>query len=283
VSRGPDSGDSLLVCDGVLSRTVLDTAAALDALAGYEVGDATWAPPPDRPFVAAFNREPGQLRVLVATENPLAPDLHPENARAVAEAATLLEGLGHAVDVGSPDLPGPDTLPLFVNVFAANVALGAAHAQVLAGRPAGAGDVEPLSRSMMDRAAGLDAVGYQGSVAMLQGMARRIVALFAGCDVLLTPALGERPVPIGAVDGSDPGGFDRAVSFAPFAGVFNVTGQPAITVPMGIGEDGLPLAVQLVGRPLGEDTLLQVAAQLEEARPWKQLRPRGPSEHVGDR
>jgi amidase len=279
VSRGPDSGDSFLVCDGVLSRTVLDTAAALDVLAGYEVGDANWAPPPDRPFVAAFNREPGQLRVMAVLDHPLATSLHPAHADAVTAAATALEGLGHAVETAAPALPGPEAIPLFETAFIANIALGAAHAQVLAGRQAGPEDVEPLSRAMMDRAAATNAVGYLGAVAMLQALARGVVRLFADCDVMITPVLAERPLPIGELDGSDPQAFDRVVDFVPYAGLFNVTGQPAITVPMGLADDGMPVAVQIIGRPLAEDTLLQVAAQLEEALPWAQLRP----ENVGDR
>jgi amidase len=273
VSRGPDSGDSLLVCDGVLSRTVLDSAAALDVLGGYEVGDATWAPPPDRPFVASINREPGHLRVVVAMDHPLAEALHPAHADAVTAAATALEALGHDVEMDTPALPGPEALPLFETAFAGNIALGAAHAQVLAGRVASDGDVEPLSQAMMDRAKATDAVGYLGSVAILQGMARRVVSLFAECDLMLMPVLAERPLEIGELDGSVPGAFARGVTFAPYSGLFNVTGQPAITIPMGLADDGLPVAVQLVGRPLGEDTLLQVAAQLEQARPWAQLRP----------
>jgi len=277
VSRGPDAGDSLLICDGVLSRTVLDTAAALDVLGGYEAGDATWAPPPDLPFSTAMHREPGALRIHVVTDNPLGSPLDAENEAAVAAAAETLSELGHEVEAASQQLPGPDTLPLFVTAFAANIALGAAHAQLLAGRAAGEDDFEPLSRALVDRAMATSSVEYLGAVAMLQAIARRVVALWADCDVMLLPALAQRPPAIGMIDGCDAedpmGAFDRAVGFAPYAGLFNVTGQPAITLPVGLGADGLPNTVQLVGRPLGEDTLLQVARQMETARPWAQVRP----------
>jgi amidase len=277
VSRGPDSGDSFLVADGVVSRTVLDTAAALDALSGYEAGDATWAPPPEVPFTAAVNHDPGHLRVHVVTDNPLGAPLDPDNAAAVAAIAAALEDLGHEVEAVSPELPGPDTVPLFVTLFASNIALSAAHAQLLAGREAGEGDLEPLSRAMVDRATATNAVAYLGTVAMLQALSRRVVSLWADCDVMLVPALAQRPPEIGALTGfgdADPmEAFDRAIAFAPYAGLFNITGQPAITVPAGLGADGLPSAVQLVGRPLAEDTLLQVARQLEVARPWSELKP----------
>jgi amidase len=278
ISRGPDSGDSFLVCDGVLTRTVMDTAAALDVLAGYEVGDATWAPPLGEPWVRAANRAPARLRIGVTTENPLGGDVAPEAATAVREIADTLEGLGHAVTDVRAGLPGTDALPLFLTVFAANVSLGMAYAQVLAGRAAG-DEVEPLSRAMFERAAATTATDYLAAVAMLQGAARRVVALWATVDVLLTPSLAERPALIGDVHGcfeDDPmRGFERAAAFAPFAGLFNVTGQPAITVPAGVAADGLPATVQLVGAPLGEDTLLQVARELERARSWADLRPVG--------
>ena len=279
VSRGPDSGDSVLVVDGVLTRTVLDTAAALDALAGYEAGDATWAPPPDVAFSAVMSRDPGHLRIHVVTDNPLGTPLDAENAGAVAATADALADLSHDVQIASPALPGADTLPLFLTLFAANIALSAAHAQLLAGRVAAPGELEPLSEAMMAKAAATDSVGYLATLAMLQALSRRVIALFADCDVMLMPALAQRPPEIGALtgfgDGDPMDAFARAAAFAPYAGLFNVTGQPAITVPAGLGADGIPNAVQLVGRPLAEDTLLQVARQLEVARPWADLRPPG--------
>jgi amidase len=274
VSRGPDAGDSLLVCDGVLTRTVHDTATALDALAGYEAGDASWAPPPDLPFSTVVGRDPGHLRIHVVVDNPIGDPPDTENLAAVAAIGDVLTELGHEVDAVPADLPGPETLPLFETVYAANIALSVAHAQLLAGRQAAPGELEPLTRAMIEQAEATTAVAYLGTVALLQAVGRRVIALWADCDVMLVPALAQRPPAIGAITGE--GGMDafyRAVAFAPFAGLFNITGQPAITVPAGLGADGLPSAVQLVGRPLAEETLLQVARQLEVARPWAQLRP----------
>ena len=264
VSRGPDSGDSVLVADGVLSRTVLDSAAALDVLAGYEAGDATWAPPPDVAYTTAVNRDPGTLRVHVVTDNPFGDAPDPENAVAVSAMAETLADLGHEVEHPSAALPGPETLPLFLTLFGANIALSAAHAQLIAGRPPAAGELEPLSEAMIARAAATNATEYLGTLAMLQALSRRVIGLFADCDVMLTPALAQRPPIIGTLTGFGEGdpmdAFERAVAFAPYAGLFNVTGQPAITVPAGLGADGLPSAVQIVGRPLGEDTLLAARA-----------------------
>src|SRR4051794_37216345 len=132
ISRGPDSGDSFLVADGVLSRTVLDTAAGLDVMSGYEAGDATWAPPPSMPYVRAVRRAPGVLRIGVTTANPVGEPPAPEAATAVGRMADCLSELGHHVEEVDAGLPGPDTLPLFLTVFAANVALSIAYAQLLA-------------------------------------------------------------------------------------------------------------------------------------------------------
>jgi amidase len=278
VSRGPDSGDSFLVCDAMLARDVTDVAATLDVLAGYEAGDATWAPPHDSPFVAAVRRDPGRLRVGVLTEDPMGSPVDPRHVDAVRATADALAGAGHHVDDLRGRLPGREALPLFLTAFAANISLGMLHAQALAGREPGPDDVEPLSRAMAEHAAGITSTQYLAVIAGLQAMARGVVALWADVDLLLSPALSTRPPRIGEITGSlEPAmeGFDRATAFVPFAGLFNVTGQPAISVPAGIGDDGLPLAVQLVGRPLGEDVLLQVARQLEQTRPWSQDRPAG--------
>jgi amidase len=257
-----------------VSRTVLDTAVALDAMSGYEAGDATWAPPGDIPFTHAVQRDPGHLRIHVVTDNPLSGPLAPEHQAALTATADALAELGHEVDTPTVEMPGEETLPLFLTVFGANIALSVAHAQLLAGREAGDGDIEPLSRAMWDKAQATSSTEYLIAVALLQSISRRVVSLWADCDVMLTPALAERPLELGTLVGANGmDAFDRAVRFAPYAGLFNATGQPAIVVPAGIADDGLPVAVQLVGRPLAEDTLLQVARQLEVARPWADARP----------
>ena len=268
VSRGPDLGDSFLASDGVLTRTVAETAALLDVLAGYEVGDATWAPRPTEPYSTAVRRDPGRLRVAMTAANPLDIDVEPECVRGMHAAGELLASLGHEVESASPALPGDDALGLFLQVFGPQVSLGIMYGELLAGRPPADDEIEPLSRAVFEHAQQLSSVGYLGATALLQAVARGIVAFFAEYDLLLTPALAERPVPIGELHGygDDPlADLDRAGRFTPFTSLFNVTGQPAISVPLGFGDDGLPTAAQIVAKPLGEDTLLQVAAQMEAA------------------
>jgi amidase len=276
VSRGPDLGDSFLTVDGVLTRTVTDTAVALDVLSGYEVGDATWAPRPVEPYVTAMRRDPGKLRIGVTVANPLEVEPDPECVRGVRSAAELLAELGHDVVEVSPPFPGPDAYDLFVRAFGPLVSLGVTYGEFLAGRPPADDEIEPLSRAVVDLAHETPSVGYLAAVAQLQALSRALIAFFAGYDVLLTPALAERPLAMGDCNGLGERPLDdlaRSGRFTPYAGLFNVTGQPALSLPVGFGEDGLPTAVQLVGRPLSEDTLLQLASQVEAARPWAHQRP----------
>jgi amidase len=268
ISRGPDLGDSFLGNEGVLTRTVADTAQLLDVLAGYEVGDTTWAARPIEPYATAVRRDPGRLRVAMSATSPVSAEVDPENERGMRLAGDLLAKLGHEVVEAAPALPGGDVLGLFVQAFGPQVSLGISYGELLAGRPPQDDEIEPLSRAIAARSQALSSVGYLGAVAQLQAVARGIVAFFAEYDVLLTPVLAERPLRIGECNGlgDDPDAtLDRASRFMPYTGLFNVTGQPAISIPVGFGDDGLPTAAQLVGKPLGEDTLLQLAAQMETA------------------
>jgi amidase len=276
VSRGPERGDSFLACDGVLTHTVAETALLLDVLGGYEPGDATWAPRPPEPFTLVMRRDPGRLRIAISLANALEVEVDPEVVRGVHETAALLRELGHEVVEDSPSLPANDSLEIFLQVFGPAIALGIDLGERLAGRPPDEDEIEPLSRAVLEAARELPSTGYLTALAQLQLIARGTIAFFADYDLLLTPVLAARPLPIGELHGGGDHPFDdlrRSGRFAPYTALFNVTGQPAISLPIGHGEDGLPTAVQLVGRPLGEDTLLQVAAQIETARPWAGRRP----------
>jgi amidase len=276
ISRGPDFGDSFLVTDGVLSRTVEDTAVALDLLSGYEIGDATWAPAPEEPFAETAKREPGRLRVAMVTEPPIDAPLDPICAAATQEAAELLESLGHSVEPATPPWAGAELLPMFTAIYAPSISLGVAYGAQLAGRDATPEDVEPLTWAMWERAADLPSTGHLAAQTQLQQNARELIGFCSDYDVVLTPALAQRPVRIGEIDSCSDNPMDdfrRSGQFTPFTAVWNVTGQPAITLPLSMGEDGLPTSVQLVGRPIGEGVLLSLATQLESARPWADRRP----------
>ena len=277
ISLAPELGDGELVCDGMLTRHVEDAAATLDVLAGYEPGDATWAPEPPEPFADSARREPLKLRIAAATKPPVADAVvDPVAARAVAEAASLLRSLGHEVEEVDPPWQEEHLRELFGVVFCDAIALSIAYSGLLAGREPGAEDMEPMSWAIFSMIRKLTSLEAGAAAVRLQQFARRLVSFLLPYDALLTPALAERPLPIGTLDtaAAEPmQTFTRSALFTPFTPVFNATGQPAISLPLYQGEDGLPLGVQLAGRPAAEGTLLALATQLQEALPWAGRRP----------
>jgi amidase len=280
ISAAPELGDSSLGIDGMLTRTVSDTAAILDVLAGYEPGDATWAPPPSEPFALSAAREPTRLRIA-ATVLPPVPDavVDPMAARAVDDAAELLRSLGHEVEQVDPPWQTEGLSELFGAVFSTHISLSIAYSGMVAGRGVGGiseDDMEPMSWAIYSMIKHLDAVSGMGAAVRLQAFARQLVSFLSPYDALLTPALAERPLPLGTLDTAAPEPmttFTRSGLFTPFTPVFNASGQPGISLPLYQGADGLPLGVQLVGRPAGEGPLLALASQLEEALPWAARRP----------
>lgn len=277
ISAAPELGDSSLTIDGMLTRTVADTAAILDVLAGYEIGDATWASGPAESFAAVAAREPGRLRIASTTLPPI-PEatVDPVCAGAVGQAAELLRSLGHEVEEVEPPWQIEGLSELFGAVFSTHIALSIAYSAMLAGREASADDMEPMSWAIFSMIKHVNAIEGMAATVRLQSFARRLVEFLDPYDVLLTPALAERPLPLGTLDTAAPdpmSTFTRSGLFTPFTPVFNASGQPGISLPLFEGEDGLPLGVQLVGRPAAEGPLLALAAQLEEARPWAARRP----------
>jgi amidase len=265
VSSGPGGGDVAgLGVQGPLARTVEDAAGLLDVMAGYELGDPHWAPPPERPFRREVGASPGRLRIAVTTE---APNFAPVSERVVAattEVAEMLEGLGHIVEEAAPEWADPEITPLFVTLWQArNVDGCEPH------------ELEPINRALIESGAQTSSLDYVSALSRLQSKARKIVTFWRDYDLLLTPTLALEPVPVGWVfESDDPWEqFARMGLFIPFTPLINLTGQPACSLPLHWTEEGIPIGVQLIGRPAGEAVLLRVSAQLEEARPWAQRRP----------
>ncbi len=277
VSKAPELGDSLLVEDGVLTRTVADTAALLDLLCRPELGDASWAPLPEQPFAVSAAAPPGRRRIAFTLLPPLPrAEIHPAHVAAVHETASLLQALGHELEEVSPPWQFDGLEELFGEVFCNYVALSIGFSSVVAGRDPVEADMEPMSWQIWRDARARNAVQGLGATARLQAFARSLITFLDPYDALLTPALGTRPLPIGALDtaAADPmETFRASAAFTPYTAIANASGQPAISLPVGLADDGLPVAVQLFGRPTDEATLLSLAAQLEEAQPWADLRP----------
>jgi amidase len=276
VSAAPELGDSFLSVDGVLTRTVAETAAILDVLAGYEIGDATWAPPPSEPFAAAARMDPGRLRIAATTLSPTVDAVvDPMCSQAVTDAAELLRSLGHEVEEVDPPWQVEGLSELFGATFSIHIALSIAYSGMVGGREPSAEDMEPMSWAIFSLAQQLNAVQGAAISAQLQAFCRRLVSFLEPYDALLTPSLAERPLKLGTLDTAAPdpmATFTRSGLFTPFTPVINASGQPAISLPLFQGGDGLPLGVQIVGRPAGEATLLALATQLEQALPWADRR-----------
>jgi amidase len=278
VSVGPDGGQSFLVCDGVLTRNVADTAAVLDVLAGPEPGDATWAPPPPAAGYAALSDvDPSRLRIGLATALPFeGATIDPVSLQAAHDAAALLESLGHGVEEITPPWTGLNLLPDFTRAFGPEISFATWVGGQIAGREPAEGDVEPLTWALWERTRSQDTMAYLTAHTRLESAARSIVRSLEPYDAVVTPALGGRPVPIGEIDGlgTDPMvKYRRSATFTPFTAIVNVTGQPAISLPLYFGDDGLPTAVQLIGPPAREEVLLGMAAELERALPWADRAP----------
>ncbi len=278
ISRGPEQAEDFLVQDGVLTRTVAETAELLDVMAGYETGDANWAPPPAEPFAAAAAREPGRLRIGLSTTSPISTELDPINEQAVRDAADLLASLGHEVEEFEAPWSRDDLLGVFTAVFGTAIATAAYFGGLVTGREPSEELMEPLSWSFWEGIGERSAVDYYLARTQLGAVSRQIIAVWDDYDVVLLPSLAERPVRIGEIDACSDSPWDhfrRSGEFTPYTALFNITGQPAITLPLYQGEDGLPAGVQLAGRPADEATLLSLSAQLEAARPWADRRPVG--------
>ena len=272
VSVGPDAGQSFLVCDGVLTRGVADTAALLDVLAGYELGDASWAPPGAWAH-AADQDPPAGLRIAMVLNPALESDgLDPICLAATERAAAWLEDLGHHVEPFEMPWSAPDLLDDFTSAFGPLIAMGVVAGGRINGHRPVEGDVEALTWAIYQRAQELGALDYLGAQNRLERMARELVRISADFDLILTPALAQRPPHTGEIHGRGPDPWDhyrRSGAFTPYTAIVNVTGQPAITLPLYVAADGLPVSVQLIGPPAREDLLLATAGQLERAHPWQ--------------
>ena len=270
VSKGPiDVDASRLSVLGPLARTVRDAAAFLDAVAIAQPGDPDPCPPlpPGETFVGWCERDPGRLRIGRTLDAVIEHELDPQVRAAWEDATALLAGLGHeVVDIPSP-VP-PEALPYFETVWTA----GAAAIPIPAER---AELVRPLTAHLRARGAEYSAADEAFALGQLNLIARRAVVATASFDALLYPTLAQLPQPIGWFSaGGDPAAdFERQKRFTPYTAMFNMTGQPAISLPLSISVEGLPIGIMLVGRPRGDAALLALAAQLEAARPWPGFPP----------
>ncbi|MDP9240652.1 MAG: amidase [Actinomycetota bacterium] len=271
VSAGPVAGDVTgLAINGPLTRTVADAAALLDALAIPIPGDPHWAPPlpAGQTFLDATVRPPGRLRIGRYIDPPVpGAEVHRDCRTAWESASELLASLGHDVeDVPMPFLP--ELIPMFEVVWSAS-------ANTVPVDPAREDALRPLTRWLRERGQGYSAPDFVRALSGLQFAARGAIGATAAFDVVLTPTLAQPPAEVGGLrDDDDPAAdFEAQKRFTPFTAVYNMTGQPAVSLPLFWNDAGLPIGVMLVGRQAAEATLLSLSAQLEAARPWRDRHP----------
>ena len=297
---GPIEGEMWrgFVCEHVLTRTVRDSAAMLDATCGPDPGCYYYTPPPGRPFSEEVTAEPGRLRVAFTSQPFLSPvKPHPDCMAALQDAVTLLEGLGHEVVEAAPPIEGPafarDMLIMIMGETWADIR----DAEGLVGRKASASDFEDGTWVMRVLGKTFTAGEYASAVRALQRQARKVSLFMEDYDVMLTPTLAEPPVLLGSLlpKGAERvaqrvlgrlslGGVVKALgaidkvaeqvfAFMPYTPLFNATGQPSMSVPLYWNREGLPVGTLFTGR-FGQDGLLfRLAGQLERARPWANKRP----------
>lgn len=296
---GPDSSEGWagFVSEHVLTRSVRDSAAILDATEGPEPESIYWAPPKAGPFLDEVSADPGHLRIGFHCEPAMPSNVHPDCVAAVRDVAALCEDLGHRVEEVRP---GHDPTPLahaFLTVIAAQTAANIDQLEEQMGRTATPRDFESQTWVLRLMGQQATAADYAKAIATLQAEARRICRELGAYDLVLTPTLGQPPLPIGALraQGAEamlqevvaraslgvalklPGVIDQAVQraydFVPWTPVGNFTGRPSMSVPLVWNDEGLPIGTMFTGRLGDEATLFRLAGQLEAARPWRDRRP----------
>jgi amidase len=292
---GPDFG--LLwrgaAIEHVLTRSVRDSAAMLDATHGPDAGAPFEIAPPAGPYLAEVEREPAPLRIAYTTRPLLHADVHADCVAATEDAARLLESLGHHVQEAAPRVDADAFAFAFLTMVAAELGADLEYCSRLLKRKARRREVEPATWALALLADGLTAREYATALRTLEGVGRTVGPFFQAYDLLLTPTLASLPPPVGSL-APEPGevraltvvgmlGSGRVVraagvleeaaedafAFIPWTPVFNVTGHPAMSVPLTWNAQGLPVGIHLVGRFGREDVLFRVAGQLERARPWR--------------
>ena len=275
---GPHYGDVFSggVAEHVLTRSVRDSAALLDATAGPVLGDPYPAPTPVRPFLEEVNADAGRLRIGFTTQTPLGTEVHSDCATVVHKAADLCTELGHEVVEASPTFDAELLWQSKTKLLSVGVAWGIEDWARRTGRTPTDKMFEPFVWAFRDRAREISAPEYLLIVQDLQRISRDIARFFVDYDMWLTPTLGTPPVPLGTFSYDEGDAFElrrRMAAFSPYTYIANVTGQPAMSVPLHWNADGLPVGTQFFGRFGDEAGLFRLAAELELARPWGERRP----------
>jgi amidase len=273
VTFAPDMGDAVdgLAIDHVVTRSVRDSAAALDAIAGNVLGDPYWAPPAPPSWLAAMEEKPRRLRIACSTRKLDGSPMHPDCEAAARHAAGLCAALGHEVEEAAQQFDLSVLVPSFLAMWSANLATAIDLVAAQTGQTPAPDLFEGLTWGMYESGKRVGASEYLVAKHALQCASRGAAKFHERHDVWLTPTLGTPPMKIGVFDVDERDimkGFLPLFDYVPFTAFQNVTGQPAMNLPLFWNGDGLPIGVQFVSAFGDETTLFQLARQLEEASPW---------------
>ena len=273
ITQGPEAGDATsgLSMDGVVTKSVRDTAAALDAVCGIDYGDPYFAPPPEGSYLDGIKRKPRRLRIAVSLKMMNGTDHDPEVTAAVKATAKLCESLGHHVEVTDPPLDAGALIGAFSTVWCANVAYQLDTLQQQTGIAPSLAVVEGLTMGLYEMGKRLSAVDLTMARQTMMRAGRQIAKWHETYDCWLTATLGRPPMKLGTLDIDETDvqkGFAPNFGYVPFTSMQNSTGTPGINLPLNWSKSGLPLGVQFTARAGGEMTLLKLAAELEKASPW---------------
>jgi amidase len=274
VSQGPDVGESVdgLAIDLVVSKTVRDTAAALDIASGPVEGDPYWEPPKPKSYLEAIKTPPKKLRIAIALKKLDGTALHPDCVAAVQQAARICRDLGHEIEEASPALDQSMLIPAFTALWTGNLAAGIDTIAMLTGQAASEDKFEGTTWGLYQAGKNVSASQYLQAKALIQRAGRDAAKFHETYDVWITPTLGRPPVALGTFDMMEKDvakAFGAQIDYVPFTAMQNATGEPAINLPLYWNAEGLPVGTQFVGRFGDEETLLKLAAQIEQAAPWK--------------
>ncbi len=275
---GPDRGEGWggMSISHAVSRTVRDNAALLDATHGPAPGDPYYAPPPVRPYAEEVEREPGRLRIAVTSAGPNGNDADAEVRTGLDATVELLTSLGHDVVAGAPAFDAKQMARAQAALIGANTALALDTAAATLGREITDEDVEKLTMTIARNGRRLSAEDYARASLTIHQFGRQVAEFMTGIDVLLSPTLAMPPVELGTVDmdSDDVRGYMALnAQYMPYTAIFNMTGQPSMSVPLHWSSGGLPVGMMFTGRFGDEATLFRLAGQLEQARPWRDRRP----------
>ena len=278
ISMGPYRDESNLGVEHCVSRTVRDSARLLDATHGPGIGDVIIAPTPRRPFIEEVGADPGRLRIGMLDFNPRGGDVHADCVEGVHKTAKLLESLGHHVEPGFPDIFSDNEIGrAFSMLWSTNMGTAIRRFSDALGREMTPDDIEAMNWAQAEFAKGVNGVDFSLAQASSILFRRAIQSWWTqGWDLLLTPTLSAPPLPIGSMPNNPARPMTplmTAGAWVSFTSQFNISGQPAISLPLYRNADGLPIGMQLVAAYGREDVLIRVASQLEQAAPWAHLTP----------